>query len=327
LDLLVGGNNYEISIKKKNMLSFFNKKNIKTEIPTWASFFDISEYSKFIYEIENYFRKINLPIEISEGIVTLSENQFGFSNLGLSNVAQNCKQDKPKNYKEIINDHFNSLIEANQFELEFDKIADNFEKIKKYIAVRLYNEEYIDYIGKEFTIGKKFEGDIYSIIVFDFPHSISNIRPEQIKNWGKTENELFEIGIQNVKDKYSHTITKENFGVFDIWFVNSDHFFTPNIVYDIENLKELAGSNGLLIGIPHRHSAIIYPIENLEVVKAINGVFPAIYNMNIEGPGSLSDKVFWYFDGIFTEIPYKMEDEKLQIFPPEKFLKLLNELN
>lgn len=319
----------KIVTKKKNMFSFFNKKNNKTEIPNWASFFDNSEYSTFIYEIESYFRKINIPIEISEGILTtnVTENEFGFTTLGLSNVAQNCKQDKPKNYKEIINDHFNSLIEANRFELEFDKISDNFEEVKKYIGVRLYNEDYINYVGKEFTIGKKFEGDIYSMIVFDFPHSIANIKPEQIKNWGKSENELFEIGIRNIKEKYPQTITKENFNIFDIWFVNSDHFFTPNIVYDLENLKELAGSNGLLIGIPHRHSAIIYPIENLEVVKAINGIFPAIYNMNVEGPGSLSNKVFWYKDGIFTEIPYEMEDGKLQIFPPDNFLKMLNELN
>ncbi|TEB46000.1 hypothetical protein D0809_03110 [Flavobacterium circumlabens] len=316
----------KIITKKKNMGSFFNKKNIKTEIPNWASFFENSEYSTFIYEIENYFRKLNIVIEIFDGIILVTENDFGFSNLGLSNVAQNCKQDKPKNYKDIIKNHFDSLIAANKFEIEFEKITDNFEEVKKYIGIRLYNEEYIDYVGKEFAIGKEFEGDIYSMLVFDFPHSIVNIKPEQINKWGKSIDELFEIGLQNIKDKYPLTITKENFNVFDIWFANSEHFFTPNIVFDLENRKELTGSKGLLIGIPHRHSAIIYPIENLEVIKAINGIFPAIYNMNVEGPGSLSNKVFWYIDGTFTEIPYKMEDGKLQLFPPDNFLKLLNEL-
>lgn len=308
------------------MFSFFKKKNTITEIPNWASFFEDSEYSTFIYEIENYFKKLNIEIEIFDGIIVVTENELGLSNLGLSNVAQNCKQDKPKKYKDIIKNHFDSLIEANKFEIEFEKIADNFEKVKKYIGVRLYNKEYIDYVGKEFAIGKEFEGDIYSMIVFDFPHSIANIKPEQINKWGKSIDELFEIGLQNIKDKYPLQITKERFNIFDIWFANSDHFFTPNIVYDLENRKELTGSKGLLIGIPHRHSAIIYPIENLEVVKAINGIFPAIYNMNIEGPGSLSNKVFWYIEGTFIEIPYNMEDGKLQLFPPDNFLKLLNEL-
>ena len=52
----------------------------------------------------------------------------------------------------------------------------------KQMFAQQYNEEYIEYVGKEFTIGKKFEGDIYSMIIFDFPHSIANIKPEQIKN-------------------------------------------------------------------------------------------------------------------------------------------------
>lgn len=309
------------------MFSFFNRKNNNEEVPGWASFFNHSEYITFIYEIEQYFCKLNIAYEISDGIITLAENQFNFSNLGLNNVAQNCKQNKPKDYKEIITDHFNSLMEANKFAEEFDLISDNFEEVKKYIAVRLYNKDYVDYIGKEFAVGKKFEGDIYAMIVFDFPHSITNISPEQIKKWKKTENELFEIGIQNIKDNYPQTITKEKFGFFDIWFINSDHFFSPNIVYDLENHKELSGSKGLLIGIPHRHTAIIYPIENLEIVKAMNGILPTIYYMNIEGPGSLSNKVFWYYNSIFTEIPYKMEDGKLQVFPPDNFLKLLNELD
>ena len=309
------------------MFSFFNRKNIKSEIPNWASFFSISEYSNFIYEIESYFKIINIPIKIFDGIIILDENEFGFSNLGLSNVAQNCKQVKTNNYKEIIKEHFNSLLESNKFDLEFNKISNNFEEVKKYIGVRLYNKEYIDYVGKEFTIVKKFEGDIYSMIVFDFPHSITNIIPKQIENWGKTVDELFEIGIHNIKNKYPHIITKESFKVFDIWFVNSNHFFTPNIVYELENRKELIGTYGLLIGVPHRHTAIIYPIESVEVIKAINGIFPSVFNMNVEGPGSISNKVFWYKNTVFTEIPYNMKDGKLELFPPDNFLKLLNELN
>src|SRR5690606_37707118 len=101
---------------------------------------------------------------------------------------------------------------------------------------------------------------------------------------------------------------------------------TPNIVFDIENRKELIGSKGSLVGLPHRHSAIIYPIENLEVVKAINGLIPTIYGMNQEGPGSLSNNLFWYKDKTFTQLPYKIDEGKLQFFPPNNFVELLNEL-
>jgi hypothetical protein len=305
------------------MKSLFKKK---TKVPEWASFFDNNEYLLFINEVENYFKNLNVQYELADGQVFVGENEFGFNNLGLVNLAQVCKQDEPKNYKEIINEHFSSFIRADQFEKEFAKIAENFEEVKTYIGVRLYHNEYISSIGKENIIGKDFAGDIYETVVFDFPHSIINIKPEQTTAWNKTNDELFEVGVENIKNKYPLTITKENFGEFSIWFVSGEHFFNPNIVFDIENRKELIGSKGSLIGLPHRHSAIIYPIENLEVIKAINGLIPAIYGMCKEGPGSLSDNLFWYRDKKFTQLPYKIEDNKLDFFPPEDFLNLLNEL-
>lgn len=308
------------------MFSFFKKKPDDTNIPEWASFFDNKEYSAFIKEIEIYFKNLNIQFEIGDGQIETNENEFGFSNPGLVNVAQVCKQEDKKYYKEIITEHFNSMIRANKFDKEFAKIADNFEEVKKYIGVRLYNNEYVAYVGKENTIGKNFAGDIYSMIVFDFPDSVLSINPEQTTPWNKTIDELLQIGIENIKAKYPLTITKEAFGEFSIWFIQGEHFFTPNIVFDIENRQELIGSKGSLIGLPHRHSAIIYPIENLEVVKAINGIIPTVYGMNQEGPGSLSNNLFWYKDNVFTQLPYKIEEGKLQFFPPNNFLELLNEL-
>jgi len=308
------------------MFSFFKKKTDDTNIPEWASFFDNKEYSAFIKEIETYFKNLNIQFEIGDGQIETNENEFGFSNLGLVNVAQVCKQEDKKHYKEIITEHFNSMIRANKFEKEFAKIADNFAEVKKYIGVRLYDNEYVAYVGKENTIGKNFAGDIYSMIVFDFPDIVLSIKPEQTTTWNKTIDELFQIGIENIKAKYPLTITKEAFGEFSIWFIQGEHFFTPNIVFDIENRLELIGSKGSLIGLPHRHSAIIYPIENLEVVKAINGIIPTVYGMNQEGPGSLSNNLFWYKDKKFTQLPYKIEEGKLQFIPPDNFLELLNEL-
>ena len=308
------------------MFSLFKKKTGDTNIPEWAAFFDDREYSLFIEEIDNYFHSLNIPYQIADGQVLVNENEFGFSNLGLVNVAQVCKQEVRKYYKKIITEHFNSLIRANQFDKEFAKIVNNFEEVKKYVGVRLYDKEYVAHVGRENTIGKDFAGDIYAMLVFDLPDSVLSIKPEQTITWNRTVDELFEIGVENIKAKYPLTITKESFGEFNIWFVQGEHFFTPNVVFDIENRKELIGSKGSLVGLPHRHSAIIYPIENLEVVKAINGIIPTIYGMNQEGPGSLSNNLFWYKNKTFTQLPYKIEDNKLQFFPPENFLELLNEL-
>jgi hypothetical protein len=128
------------------MFSIFKRNKDNPEVPEWASFFDGKEYSEFLKAIEHYFGKKNISYNIGEGILTASANDFGFNNLGLINVAQVCKHDKPRNYKGIVSEHFESMIRANKFEAEFDKIIHVYDKIKQYIGVCLYPNEYVAHI-------------------------------------------------------------------------------------------------------------------------------------------------------------------------------------
>lgn len=308
------------------MFSFFKKNNNSPEVPEWASFLNGSEYSNFLKAIENYFNKKSIAYELGDGKLTAGSNGFGFGTLGLTNVAQVCKQDKARNYNNIVSEHFDALVRANRFDEEFNQIVDDFSKVRKYIGVRLYSNGYVAHVGKEATMGKDFAGDIYTMLIFDLPDSIISILPAQAEKWGKSLEELFEVGQQNIKNKYPQKISREKFNDFAIWFIQGDHFFTPNIIFDLDNYPKLVGSKGSLIGIPHRHSVVIYPIENIETVTAINRLIPTIYGMNAEGPGSISNNLFWYKDGHFENLPYKLEDKKLQFRPPDNFVEILNTL-
>jgi len=309
------------------MFSLFKREKDSPDVPEWASFFNKNEYMEFLKSIENYFRKRNITYEQADGLLTVRTDSFGVDKLGLTNLAQVCKQDKPRNYGRIVFEHFESMIRSHQFDTGFQQIVQDYEKVKQYIGVRLYPSDYAAAIGKDLTIGKDFSESIYAMIVFDLPDSIINVQPEHTRNWDKTLDELFETGIQNVRNKYPVEISEQKFKEFNIWFVQSDHFFAPNILFDLKNHNKLIGSKGSLIGIPHRHAVIVYPIENINVMKAINQLIPTIYGMNAEGPGSISSNIFWYRDGQFQNLPYKLVDKKLQFFPPENFLAVLNTLS
>ncbi|GHN01807.1 hypothetical protein WSM22_32960 [Cytophagales bacterium WSM2-2] len=308
------------------MFSIFKRNKDNSGVPEWASFFNESEYSDFLKAIDKYFNKKKITYQLGDGILTIGANDFGSNKLGLINVAQVCKQDELKNYNGIVFEHFESMVRASLFDAEFRKIVHDFDKVKKYVGVRLYPKDYPAQLGKELAIWKDFVGDICSMLVFDLPDSIINVQPEQAKKWGRSFDELFDVGLQNVRSNYPLDISQQKFNEFTIWFIQGNHFFTPNIVFDLNNYPQFIGSKGSLIGIPHRHSAIIYPIENLEVVTAINQLIPTIYGISSEGPGSLSNNLFWYKDGHFENLPYKFADEKLQFFPPDNFVDLLNTL-
>jgi hypothetical protein len=309
-------------------MSLFKRNNGKTtiKVPGWASFFEENEYNAFIKSIHAYFSKTSVTYEIGEAEVKVSPDYYGFHTFGLTNVAQVCKQDKPENYEELVMQHFASMIRSHEFDQEFEKIVDDFDKVKEYLGVRLYHTDYLSQVDKNDLVGKDFAGDIYAALVFDLPDSVQSVDTDKFVKWNKSLDELFEIGIQNIKEKHPSEISQEDFGEFTAFVVQAEHFFVPNIVFDLENNKELIGSKGSLIGLPHRHAALIYPIEDLQVLTAINGLLPTVYGMYEEGPGSVSNNLFWYYEGNFYNLPYESTEDELRFTPPDNFVELLNSL-
>jgi hypothetical protein len=308
------------------MLSFLKRKDQGKDVPEWADFFNAKEYSSFIIEIERYFKRLSIAHEILDGVIQVEGSLFGFNQLGLVNVAQVCKQNTIADYSELITEHFNSLIRSNKFNEDFKDIITDFDKAKTYLGVRLYNDDYFEQVGLVNTIGTYLTEKVYSTLVFDLPDSINNVKPEEAEKWGKDSSELIMLGIKNIKQKYEWEITEEKIGNFSIWFIQSEHFFAPNIIFDLENRKELLSDNGALIAMPHRHAVLIYPIKTIEVVEAINSLIPIIYGMNQEGPGSLTNQLYYYKNEILINLPYQLSDGKIEFTPPKEFLGILNNL-
>jgi len=308
------------------MFSFFKKNKSAQAVPQWASFFNDEQYAAFIEAVEEYYYSKNVTYTLEDGLIEAGPNDFGFGKQGLVNVAQVCNLDKIKNYKAIVTEHFEAQVRAHQFDKEFDDMVEDYERIKDYLAVRLYPNDYADSVGREVTIGRDFAESIYQMLVFDLPDTIKSIRPDQAEKWGKTIDELFEVGIENVKKKYPLQLSKQETGIFEVFFAQGDHFFVPNIVFDKDTLEDISGSKGMLIGLPHRHVALMFAIENIHVVEVLTLFINTVNGMYKEGPGSVSGGVFWYHDGVFTNLPYTIEDNTVQFNPPDEFIALLDSM-
>jgi len=316
------------------MFSFFKKKKEDTkneshsvEVPDWASFFTSDEYSIFIKAVEDYFNKLDIEYTLDDGVVYIAaDNTFGFEKLGLQNLSQMCKQNDIKDYEAVVADHFNTMIRIHKFNTEFDEIVSDFEKIKKYIGIRLHDIEYAANLKEENLIIKDFAEGVVAMLVFDLPESVMNIKPSQAEPWNKTIDELFEIGKKNIKENYPVNLSEEKVGDNKIWFAEADHFYATNIAMHIEDYPQLIGKKGALVSIPNRHVTMIYPIHDLEVVGTLNNMLYLTSRMYEDGPGSITDKLYWYCNGVFIDIPHKTENEKLVISPPDLFIDALNEL-
>jgi hypothetical protein len=50
------------------------------------------------------------------------------------------------------------------------------------------------------------------------------------------------------------------------------------------------------------------------------------YGMNMEGPGSISNKIYWNRNNKLSEISYAFEGDKMVITPSKELVDLLNQL-
>ncbi|MBK7568080.1 MAG: hypothetical protein IPI31_09685 [Bacteroidetes bacterium] len=73
------------------MFSFFNSKKTTIPAPDWAFFLMMQSIQNLSLKLKLILnlRGINLRYQM---VSYVNKNEFGFENLGLSNVAQVCKQ-------------------------------------------------------------------------------------------------------------------------------------------------------------------------------------------------------------------------------------------
>lgn len=301
------------------------KKNHKQK-PNWSPFDTIEEHEKFESLVSEYFNSKSINHQIVDGIVKVLNKDFGLNELGLSNIAQYCKNEGPSKYKEHIAGHFETLIRGYEFNKTFDLIKTDYDKVRKYIGVRLYNQSYIEQIGIDKTVGKSLGGNIYAMLIYDLPDTVTSVPPRETEYWQISIEEIWNNALENSLANYPPNILNRELQGISFKTVEEDHFFSPNIVFNISKFPDLIGEKGSLISIPTRHIVIIYPIKDLNVVNALNTQIQVTHGVSSKGPGTLSNSIFWYYNGELKEQPSKIEDGKLVFTPTEDFVNMLNQI-
>lgn len=309
------------------IFSFFKGNKDKGEpVPEWASYMNRKQFEHFMIEVRGYFTRKGITYRVEDGVVHCEGNDAGFGQMGLHTLCQKCHRQDIRMYRKEIEGHFDSLMRDRKFQDVFSEQAGNFDYAKQYIGVRLYPTDYIRGPVGGHALYKQFSDDIIEMLVFDLPDSVSNIQPDYLNKWGKSLDEVYQYGIENMRRVNPLKFERTKLGDHEVWFAGSDHFFAGNAVYELSRQPQLQGRLGALVSMPHRHAALIYPINDSEVITAYNTMAFVTSGMYKEGPGSLSADVYLYRNGRFTNLPYKLTDEGLQVFPPQEFVELLEQL-
>ncbi|HSZ24570.1 MAG TPA: hypothetical protein VK766_02570 [Cytophagaceae bacterium] len=175
-------------------------------------------------------------------------------------------------------------------------ILEDFEKASKYLAVRIYQEDFMASFKLEELVHRKdLEGTV-TVLVLDLPDSVESVLNVNIEKWRKLPEELFVLAFDNLKEKFKRETEKmdNNF----IKLSGDDIFITSEILF-FERNKDCIGKFGAIVCLPNRNTLMAVPINSdLDVEVGLQLMIPFAENtFDHSEDSAITRHIFWHYAG------------------------------
>jgi len=300
---------------------FIHLKRLKMR-PSWASFFTPGEWERFLVAVTRELTARQIPYQYEDGAF-LVEVGGNVVHVGLGNLAQICHQAGRARWEEIIKLHLGQLADAPN-EAGTEELLHDFEKVKDQLFIRLMS---MDVPRQDLEVARNDIPGTIAYLAIDLPTTVRSISTGDVDGWGKTPGQLYEIGLNNVRTK--SVIQDARIPVeegIEFIGVTGDDFFVASHTLLLHEHPDWLGTFGALVIIPTRQSFVVYPINDLHFTKAMQYLAVMATGLEKEGPGSITNQIYWYNDGCYVDIPYVIENKKVSVTPPADFVAMMNRI-
>lgn len=293
-------------------------------VPEWASFLKPSQFLALLDLVRAEFerRGLEASLDAQDGKVHLPGDAPGMRFMGLSNLAQVCHQSPFHEWPGIVAEHFERMMHALDGKEELhDRLAADFAEARALLKVRLYPADVAQH--GLYTYRTPMD-EVIAALVLDLPETVDSVHEDQITAWGRPLDELFAIGLENVRT--ADPVAPQTYELGDggsVHVLGSNSFFTASHALLLGEYLPSPLEHGALVAIPHRHAVIYHPIVDQTVLVAVNTMLPMARGMFQEGPGSVSPHLYWWRDGQFTLLPSAVDADTLEFRPPAEFVAML----
>lgn len=187
-----------------------------------------------------------------------------------------------------------SIQEEEEKDEPVTHLLDRFEKAYPYLAVRIYPAEIIHAFQEEDLIVRYDIEGLPSILVLDLPDSVECVLRSDIASWEKSDEELFEIGLKNLREKYKREWERGPHHFLQI--TENDNFVTTEALL-LERNKACMGAFGCIFSLPERDLLLCAPISSdIDLEVCLQRMIPLCNELyDAAGELKLSDQIFWHY--------------------------------
>jgi hypothetical protein len=294
----------------------------------WAELISQKQYERFLSLVEADIRARKLtPTITPDAALRIKEDPYASSAFGLDNLVQKCRLAKEDKWPLVIHEHFDNLLETVVQDARLGEKLKKLENAMPLLAVRIYGEGSVPPEAKKNLVWRSdLEGTI-TVLVLDLPTSLKSVTPDQLKAWDAKPADLFDRALKNAAQNVPVEIVQDALpgGAKLVAIVGQNLLVSSHALF-LKEHPEAIGKGGALVGVPTRHIVVCHPINDRSALGAMERMVTMIKNLEREGPGSTSDKLYWYHDGKFQLIPARADGRGFVLQPPDQLLEAINQL-
>lgn len=292
--------------------------------PDWASFFTAGEYRAFLDAVTADLRRRNVSFRLGDGAVEV-ELRGGPHQFGLSNLSQLCHAAGREEWSATIASHFSTMLAIQG--RDHDALAADFEQAARILRLRFHADDALP-PGYGGAVRQVATGLILAL-VYDYPDSVASVNTEHLAQWDLPEDEVYAIATRNTLAEplpVRETIPVAGRPAASFEAYLGDSFYVASRALGMADLLPPEAVHGAVIALPHRHALLWHPIVDVRVLGAVQAMIGLADVMYREGPGSITNQLYWWRAGSFTHLPVRTRKGGTDFFPPDSFLEVLNGL-
>ncbi len=289
----------------------------------YAPFTNQLDYEAIFYKSLEILGKFGDIKSASDGEIVITGTQYTTENLHffLDNIVRRCNQVPKDEWAKLIESHFSNFTNNPSKDRYIWK---DYDYARQFLRVQVRPELPMPVSNKnELFYRRDFPGT-YSVLVLDYDNKLQYFKRPLVKEWNKTDEELFEDALDNVaaEKMYSSEINWNE--AYDINTFANPSYAASYLIELERNAPQAVGRFGAIVAIPLRTFTIAHPLDSIKSYDFIGHFKPMVLEYLKQDDIPVSEKFYWYYKGKYEGISDHIRDGKMFISMPEKLYNLIN---
>ena len=307
------------------LFDLFKKKEVYVLPANYAGVITEAEYNLIINISKEYHAEKEIKIiKIGEGEIVAQDTDGEEQHKYLDNLVKVLSANEKQLWKDLIYGHFDKgRINKSAYNYLFK----DFEYAAQFLRVLLKSSA--SAIQDKITdlVCRTDLPNVNTYLVLEFENQFRYFRHQDIIEWERPIDELFEIALENTPLNEIEVKECEFGDKFTVYAIFSGDF-AASLVLDLKtHLAFAIGTYGSLVAIPTKGTAFVHPIETGDILQLVEELSEAVYKFHSEDVGSIVTDFYWYYNDKFEIFPTGQTEKGWYIRMPDTLIEIFKPLN